>query len=54
METMLQSLAIVGGLAFSLAASVLIEELIFGQIVRVALARRTEVPKRLSEQEQKN
>jgi hypothetical protein len=40
METMLQDLVIVGGLTFSLAASLLIEELIFGQIVRVAFARR--------------
>jgi hypothetical protein len=42
METMLQGLVIVGGLTFSLAASLLIEELIFGQIVRVAFARRPE------------
>lgn len=39
METMLQGLVIIGGLTFSLAASLLIEELIFGQIVRVAFAR---------------
>jgi hypothetical protein len=49
METMLQSLVIIGGLTFSLAASLLIEELIFGQIVRVAFARRTNTPKPLSE-----
>ena len=42
METMLQALVIIGGLTFSLAASLLIEELIFGQIVRVAFARRAE------------
>jgi len=40
METMLQGLVIIGGLTFSLAVSLLIEELIFGQIVRVAFARR--------------
>ena len=40
MEMMLQGLVIIGGLTFSLAASLLIEELIFGQIVRVAFARR--------------
>jgi hypothetical protein len=40
METMLQSLVIIGGLTFSLAASLLIEELIFGRIVRLAFAPR--------------
>jgi hypothetical protein len=40
MDTMLQGLVIIGGLTFSLAASLLIEELIFGRIVRVAFARR--------------
>ena len=40
METMMQGLVIVGGLTFSLAASLLIEELIFGRIVRLAFARR--------------
>src|SRR5208282_352822 len=49
METMLQGLVIIGGLTFSLAASLLIEELIFGQIVRVAFARRPEAPKRAKE-----
>ena len=39
METMLQGLVIVGGLTFSLAASLLIEELIFGRIVRFAFVR---------------
>jgi hypothetical protein len=43
METMLQGLVIIGGLTFSLAASLLIEEFIFGQIVRTAFARRPEV-----------
>jgi hypothetical protein len=50
METMLQGLVIIGGLTFSLAASLLIEELIFGQIVRVAFARRRDI----SKQSQKN
>ena len=44
METMLQGLVIVGGLTFSLAASLLIEELIFGRIVRLAFARRPRIP----------
>ena len=44
METMLQGLVIIGGLTFSLAASLLIEELIFGQIVRGAFAPRPENP----------
>jgi hypothetical protein len=54
METMLQGLVILGGLTFSLAASLLIEELIFGQIVRVAFARRAESAKQFSEHAQKN
>jgi len=40
METMMQGLVIIGGLTFSLAASLLIEELIFGRIVRMVFARR--------------
>lgn len=44
METVLQGLVIAGGLTFSLATSLLIEELIFGQIVRVAFARRSPTP----------
>jgi len=40
METMMQGLVIVGGLTFSLAVSLLIEELIFGRIVRVAFTHR--------------
>ena len=54
METLLQGLVIIGGLTFSLAASLLIEELIFGRIVRVAFARRPEIPKHVSENAQKN
>ena len=45
METMLQGLVIIGGLTFSLAASLLIEELIFGRIVRLAFARRPSISK---------
>ena len=48
METLLQTLIVIGGLTFSLATSLLIEELIFGQIVRVAFARRPTSPKHLS------
>lgn len=48
METMMQGLVIVGGLTFSLAASLLIEELIFGRIVRLAFARRP-VPVKMSQ-----
>ena len=40
METMMQGLVILGGLTFSLAASLLIEEVIFGRIVRLAFQRR--------------
>ncbi len=54
METLLQSLVIIGGLTFSLAASLLIEELIFGQIFRVAFARRPEPAKQLTESAPKN
>ncbi len=53
METMLQALVIVGGLTFSLATSLLIEELIFGQIVRVAFARHPEPVKCVSANQQK-
>jgi hypothetical protein len=45
METMLQGLVILGGLTFSLAASLVIEELIFGRIFRVVFARRPELSK---------
>ena len=54
METMLQGLVIIGGLTFSLAASLLSEELIFGQIVRVSFARRPENSKDFSERAHKN
>lgn len=42
MEIMLQLLVIAGGLTFSLAASLLIEELIFGRIFGLVFARRPE------------
>ncbi len=45
METILQFLVIVGGLTFSVATAVLIEELIFGRLFSVAFARRAEVSK---------
>ncbi len=45
METMLQFLVIVGGLTFSVATAVLIEELIFGRLFSVAFARHAEVSK---------
>lgn len=45
METMLQALVILGGLTFSLAAALAIEELIFGRIFRVVFARRPEISK---------
>jgi hypothetical protein len=51
METMLQALVIVGGLTFSLATSLVIEELIFGQIVRMAFASRRETPNRFSNEQ---
>ena len=41
METMLQGLVLIAGLTFSVAAALLIEELIFGRIFRVVFARRT-------------
>ena len=45
METLLQGLVVIGGLTFSLAASLLIEEIIFGRIVRLAFARRSPISK---------
>jgi hypothetical protein len=54
METMLQGLVIIGGLTFSLAASLLIEELIFGRIVRLAFARRAESSKQFSDHTQES
>ena len=45
METMLQFLVVVGGLTFSVATAVLIEELIFGRLFSVVFARPAEVSK---------
>jgi hypothetical protein len=45
METMLQFLLIVGGLTFSVATAVLIEELIFGRLFSVVFARPAEASK---------
>jgi len=45
MEMMLQFLVIVGGLTFSVATAVLIEELIFGRFFSVVFARPAEVSK---------
>ena len=42
METLLEGLVVVGGLTFSLATALLIEELIFGRIFRVVFAHRAE------------
>jgi hypothetical protein len=43
MQTMLEGLVVVGGLTFSLASAILIEELIFGRIFRVVFVRRPQV-----------
>jgi hypothetical protein len=45
MEFLTTAISVIGGLTLSLAAALLIEELIFGRIVRVGFARRAEVPK---------
>jgi hypothetical protein len=42
MDAILQFVVVVGGLMFSLATAILIEELIFGRIFRVVFARRPE------------
>jgi hypothetical protein len=54
METVLQGLVVIGGLTFSVATSLLIEELIFGQIVRLAFARRAQVSRRFFEPKPEN
>ncbi len=46
METILQFLVIVGGLTFSVATAILIEELIFGRLFSAVFARPAEVFKR--------
>ena len=50
METLLQFVVIIGGLTFSFAAALLIEELIFGRIFRVVFARRAETSNPRQEQ----
>jgi len=45
METMFQGLVVLGGLTFSLAASLVIEELIFGRVFSVVFTRRPGSPK---------
>ena len=47
MQTMLQGLVVIGGLTVSLTASLLIEELIFRQIVHVAFVRRPQISKKV-------
>jgi hypothetical protein len=42
MDAIFQFVVVVGGLMFSLATAILIEELIFGRIFRVVFARRPE------------
>lgn len=42
METMLEGLVVIGGLTFSLATALLIEELIFGRVFRVVFAHRAD------------
>ena len=42
MEMLLQFVVVVGGLMFSFAVALLIEELIFGRIFRVVFTRRPE------------
>ena len=45
METLLEFVTIVGGLTFSVATAILIEELIFGRLFSVVFARPAEVSK---------
>jgi hypothetical protein len=41
METVMKLVVVTGGLVFSLALAILIEELIFGQIFRVVFGKRS-------------
>lgn len=43
METLLRGVVVAGGLVFSFAVALLIEELVFGQIFRAAFGRREAV-----------
>jgi len=45
MESVLEFVVIVGGLTFSVATAILIEELIFGRLFNVVFARPAEVSK---------
>ena len=40
METLLQVVVVAGGLVFSFAVAILIEELLFGQIFRMVFGKR--------------
>lgn len=40
METVLKAFVVMGGLVFSFAIAILIEELLFGQIFRVVFGKR--------------
>jgi hypothetical protein len=50
METLLEFVVVIGGLMFSFATALLIEELIFGRIFRVVFARRPEISNNGQEQ----
>lgn len=45
MELVFTTIAVVGGMAFSLAVAVLVEELIFGKVLCVLFAHRPTQPK---------
>ena len=40
METVMKALVVTGGLVFSFAVAILIEELVFGQIFRAVFGKR--------------
>jgi hypothetical protein len=44
MESLLKVVVVTGGLVFSFAVALLIEELIFGQIFRATFGKRVVVP----------
>jgi nitrate/nitrite transporter NarK len=45
MELVFTTVAVIGGLAFSLAVAIVVEELIFGKVLCVLFAQRTQQPK---------
>jgi hypothetical protein len=45
MEFVFTTVAVVGGLTFSLAVAIAVEELIFGKVLCVMFAERTHQPK---------